>query len=99
MVISNNEDTQGDKQQQGKGKKKNKGKMKMSKGIEDNAKQMDTTKEKKSISCWICAKEHYAKNCPLKKANTPSVGVLQGLNVVMEGESMEHQEQDETKLC
>jgi hypothetical protein len=65
--LRNNEDAQGDKKQQGKGKKKNKGKMKTSKGSEDNAKQMDTMKEKNLISCWICAKEHYAKNCPLKK--------------------------------
>jgi hypothetical protein len=57
------------------------------------------------ISCWICAKEHYAKNCPLKqklnaleKEDNPYVGVLQVLNIVMEGESMESQEKDETKL-
>jgi hypothetical protein len=101
----NSEDAQGEKQQQGKGKKKDKGKMKMSKGSEDNAKKTDATKEKKLISCWICAKEHYVKNCPLKqklnaleKEDNPYVGVLQVLNVVMEGESMESQEQDETKL-
>ena len=41
--------------------------MKTSKGSEDNAKQIDTTKEKKPISCWICAKEHYAKNFLLKQ--------------------------------
>ena len=52
-------------------------------GSGDNTKQIDTSKEKKSISCWICAKEHYAKNCPLKqklnaleKVDNPSVGVL-----------------------
>lgn len=93
----NIEDAQGEKQHQGKGKKKEKGKTKKSKGNEDNAKKTDATKEKRSISCWICAKEHYAKNYPLKhKLNdlektieNPSIGVLQVLNVVMEGESME----------
>jgi len=80
--------------------------MKMSKGSEDYAKQTNTVKENKLISCWICAKEHYAKNCPVKhklnaleKEDNPSFGVLQALNVVMEGESMESQEKDETKLC
>ena len=63
----NIEDAQGEKQQQGKGKKKEKGKTKTSKGNKDNAKKTDTTKEKNLISCWICAKEHYAKNCPLKQ--------------------------------
>jgi hypothetical protein len=37
----NSEDAQGEKKQQGKGKKKDKGKTNMSKGSEDNAKQMD----------------------------------------------------------
>jgi hypothetical protein len=76
-----------------------------SKDNEDNAKQMDVEKEKKSILCWICAKENYAKNCPLKhklnaldKVYNPYVGVLQVLNAFMEGESTERQEQDETKL-
>jgi hypothetical protein len=62
-------------------------------------------KEKKLISCWICAKEHYVKNCPLKqklnaleKEDNPYVGVLQVLNIVMEGESMESQEKDETNF-
>jgi hypothetical protein len=57
------------------------------------------------FSCsWICAKEHYAKNYPLKqklnaleKEKNPYVGVLNVLNIVMEGESIESQEQDETK--
>jgi hypothetical protein len=54
------------------------------------------------ILCWICAKERYVKNCPLKqklnaleKADNPSIGVWQVLNTVMEGESTESQEQDE----
>jgi predicted aspartyl protease len=34
----------------------------------------------------------------LEKENNPYVGVLQVLNVVMEGESTESQEQDEMKL-
>jgi hypothetical protein len=46
----NSEDTQGEKQQQGKGKKRDKGKTKMSKGSEDNTKQIDVAKEKMSIS-------------------------------------------------
>jgi hypothetical protein len=102
----NSEDAQGEKQRQGKGKKKDKGKAKTSKASEDNAKQTNATKEKKLISCWICAKEHYVKNCPLKqksnaleKANNPHVGVLRVLNVVIEGGSTESQEQDETRLC
>jgi hypothetical protein len=55
----------------------------MSKGSGDNAKQIYTMKEKKSISFWICAKEHYAKNFTLKqnlndleKEYNPFVGVL-----------------------
>jgi hypothetical protein len=67
---------------------------------------MDVVKEKNLISCWVCAKEHYAKNFPLKlklnafeKEDNPFVGVLQVLNVVMEGESTESQQKDETKLC
>jgi hypothetical protein len=79
--------------------------MKTSKGSEDNAKKTDTTKENKPISCWICAKEHYVKNCPLKqklnvleKEKNPYVGVLHILNAIIEGESTENQEQDETKL-
>jgi hypothetical protein len=62
-------------------------------------------KEKKPISCWICAKEHYENNCPLKqklnaleKENNPSVGVLEVLNVIMEGESMKSQYKDETNI-
>jgi hypothetical protein len=41
--------------------------MKMSKGDEYNAKKMDATKEKRMILCWICSKENYARNFPLKK--------------------------------
>jgi hypothetical protein len=49
------------------GKKKNdKDKIKTSKGSEDHAIQADASKEKNPISCWICAKEHLAKNFPLK---------------------------------
>ena len=66
---------------------------------------MDATKEKKPISCWICAKEHYVKNCPLKqklnaleKGDNPYVGVLQVLNIVMEGESTKSQNQGESKI-
>jgi hypothetical protein len=41
--------------------------MKASKSNEDGSKQPETQKEKKPVSCWICAKEHYAKNCPLRQ--------------------------------
>jgi hypothetical protein len=57
---------------------------------------MDATKEKKLISCWICAKDHYAKNYPLKqnlntleKVDNPSSGGLQVFIIVMEGGSIE----------
>jgi hypothetical protein len=49
------EDTQGEKKQ-GKEKKNEKGKENTSKGSKDNAKKTVILKEKKSISCWICAK-------------------------------------------
>jgi hypothetical protein len=80
----NREDTQGEKQHtinknKGKGKAKSFGKT-----SEKKAKQVDTPKEKgKHASCWICAKEHYAKNCPLRnklstmeQVDKPSIGVL-----------------------
>jgi hypothetical protein len=50
--------------QQGKEKKKEKGKENTSKGSEYNSKKMDVVKEKKYISCWLCAKEHYVNNYP-----------------------------------
>jgi hypothetical protein len=62
----NIEDAQSEKKQ-GKLKRKEKGKMKTSKSIEDNGNKMEGTEEKKAILCWICAKEHYAKNYPLKQ--------------------------------
>ena len=62
----NNEEAQSDKKQQGKWKKKDKGNMKKFKGSEENCKKTNIIKEKKLISCWICAKEHYVKNCTLK---------------------------------
>jgi len=57
----------GDKKKQGKGKGKNKdkGKVITSKSSEDNAKKIYASKEKKSISCSICANEQY-ENFPLK---------------------------------
>jgi len=89
-----NADAQGEKKQQVKGKRKDKGNVKMSKGSEDNSKKTYTMKEKKSILCWICANEHYVKNFPskyksnsLEKEDDPFVGVLQVLNIIMEGES------------
>jgi hypothetical protein len=78
--------------------------MKLFKGSEENSKKTYATKEKKSSSCWICAKEHCENNCPLKskfnaleKAYNPFVRVLWVLRVLMEGESMEIQKQDEMK--
>jgi hypothetical protein len=47
---------------QGK-KKKDKEKTKASKNNKDGVKQPETQKEKKPVSCWICVKENYAKNC------------------------------------
>jgi hypothetical protein len=99
------EGAQSEKKQQGKGKNKDKGKAKISKGNDNNARKMEASKEKKLISCWICAKEHYEKNCPLKqnlnaleKEDNPYFGVLQVLNVVMEGGSTKSQEKDETRI-
>jgi hypothetical protein len=79
--------------------------MNTSKVTEDNSNKMDIGKENKLISCWICAKEHYVKNCPLKqklnaleKTYNPLVGFFQVSNVVMEGESMEIQEKYDPNL-
>jgi hypothetical protein len=90
--------------QQGK-KKKDKEKMKASKNNEEGAKPPETQKEKKPVSCWICVKENYAKNCPLKKKvnaleqeENPSVSVLQVLGVVVEAQPTITQDPDVTKL-
>jgi len=67
----------------GRGRRNTKGIQRHTKGSEDNARKMDKPKEKKSILYWIYAKEHYAKNFPLKKilnalekVENPYVGVL-----------------------
>jgi len=80
---NSSEDAQGVKQWKRKGKSMEKGKENIAKGSEDNVKNIDAMKEKKLIFYWTCAKEHYAKNCPLKqklnaleKVGNPSVGIL-----------------------
>jgi hypothetical protein len=62
-------------------------------------------RRKKWVSCWICVKEHYAKNCLLKqklnaleKVDNPSMGVLQVLGVVAEAEPTTSQDPDVTRL-
>jgi hypothetical protein len=96
----NNEDAQGEKQH-GKNKKKDKGKVKsFGKTSEDKDKKRDTPKEKGNpIPCWICEKDHYVKNYPMKKKlsiveqeEKPCVGVLQVLGVVLEEKSTRSQE-------
>lgn len=39
----------------------------MSKGSDENAKSTDALKENKSVTYWICVKDHFAKNCLLKR--------------------------------
>ena len=62
-------------------KKKEEWKSKVPKDVE--LKRSDASKDKKSISCWICEREHYLKDFPLKqKLSTfeqikkPIVGVM-----------------------
>lgn len=92
----NNDYSKG-KKHQGKDKKKDQGKMNMSKKVsEEKANQTYTPKEKsKTLSCWICVKDHYAKNFPLKhklafveKACSPSMELLQVVGTSLEGKSM-----------
>ena len=80
---------------------KHKGKMKESKGNKDNVKKIDLQKEKNMISCWICAKDNYVENCPLKKklkslekVENPSVGVLQVLGAIGEEKLIATQDLD-----
>jgi hypothetical protein len=103
-IGPSNDEGQREKQQ-GK-KKKDKEKMKASKSNEDGSKKPETHKEKKPVSCWICTKEHYAKNCPLRKQKVnalekeenPSISVLQVLGVVTGAQPTVTQDHDATKL-
>jgi len=80
------------KQQHGKFKREQPGKPKFQgKREDDKPKQFDGKKEKKSVSCYICAKDHYARDCPLRPQKVaaveqagPSVGVMQVLSAVLE---------------
>jgi len=44
---------------------KDKEKTKASNSNEYGSKKTKTQKENNPVSCWICTKEHYAKNFPL----------------------------------
>jgi hypothetical protein len=64
----NSEDAQGEKQQKGRGRRRTKERQRHPREVRIMPSKQMHTKEKKLISCWICAKEHYAKNCPLKQS-------------------------------
>jgi hypothetical protein len=90
--LRNGEDAQGGKYE-GKNMKKDKGNFQTSrKTSKDKAKKADTPTDKgKHVLCWICAKDNYAKNYPLKQklsaidqVDKLSVGLFQVLGVVFE---------------